>query len=119
MQASKRAGFCSRLIALLCLGTFSSGAIALDAGDFADLVGFTVVASSRLKGDYYGAAPGNPIVLENGMRFSFSVPFSTYSYRPAAVVFARLDAARAGEAPSPGAYKVLVQDKFYSARRIE
>jgi len=82
------------------------------------LLGFTVVATSRLKGDYYGAMPGKPIVLENGMRFSFSVPFSTYSYRPAAVVFARVAGADEGSAPA-AAYRLLVQDRFYSARRIE
>ncbi len=119
MHSRRRAGLGSRLIALACLGLITPGAGAFDASDFGDLVGFTVVASSRLKGDYYGAAPGNPIVLENGMRFSFSVPFSTYSYRAQAVVFARLVPSGNGGPPEAGAYKVLVQDRLYSARRIE
>ncbi len=112
MQRSRHRAF-GRLIAVLCLVCLSSSAFALDASDFGDLVGFTVLASSRLKGDYYGAPPGNPVVLENGMRFSFSVPFSSYSYRPAAVVFSRADEG------SAAAYKLLVQDKLYSARRIQ
>ena len=118
MEASKRARRSGQLIALLCLCA-STHAIALDASDFADLVGFTVVASSRLKGDYYGAEPGKPIVMENGMKFTFTVAFSTYSYRPAAVVFARLEGTSTADERAAAAYKVLVQDRLYSARRIE
>ncbi len=119
MQASRRTRLAAKLIAIACLCLVGADASALEASDFADLVGFTIVAASRLKGDYFGAAPGNPIVLENGMRFSFSVPFSTYSYRPPAVVFARLETSGNAGPSEAGAYKVLVQDRLYSARRIE
>ncbi len=119
MELSKRASRSGKLFALVCLGLVNPVALALDASDFSDLVGFTVIASSRLKGDYYDARPGNPIVLENGMKFSFAVPFSSYSYRPPAVVFARLPASSAEASGAASIYKVLVLDRLYGARRIE
>jgi len=111
------------MIAVTCVLCLSIPAHALDASDFTDLVGFTVVASSRVKGDYFGAEAGRPVVLDNGMSFSFSVRFSTYSYRPVAVVFARLPREAL---PAPGAqadvsasaYKLLVQDRIYDATRL-
>ena len=88
-------------------------ASALDASDFAPLVGYAVVATSKLRGDYYGVDPGRPIELENGMAFTLESRFSTYSYRPVAVVFAR---SRNGEKES--AYKLLVQERIYDAKRV-
>jgi hypothetical protein len=119
----KRARHRRLLLALVCILWFSSPARALDANDFAGLVGFTVVASSQVKGDYYGAEAGKPIMLDNGMSFNFSVRFSTYSYRPLAVVFAKLqgetEKARNEQNTvlSASAYKVLVQDRIYDASR--
>jgi hypothetical protein len=92
-------------------------ASALEASDFTQLVGYTVVASAKLRGDYYGVDPGRPIELDNGMAFALEARFSTFSYRPSAVVFARAPQKAATKEPTE--YKLLVQDRIYDAKRIK
>ena len=98
---------------MICLSPVAS---AVDATDLGGLVGFTVVAATRVMGDYYGVEPGKPVLMENGMVFSFAKPFSTYTYRSSAVVFAKTEAKT--EEKIAG-YKLVVGDRLYDATRIK
>jgi hypothetical protein len=96
---------------------------ALDAEDLGGLVGFTIAAYTTVRGDYAGAAPRTPIALDNGMVFEFSTGFSSYSYRPRAIVFAKKpsdkESGKSGNASgSPVVYKVLIEDRLYDGRRV-
>lgn len=94
---------------------------ALDAEDLGGLVGFTIIAYTTVKGDYAGVAPRTPIALDNGMVFEFSTGFSSYTYRPKAIVFAPSDkdsGRSRSAAGSPVVYKVLIEDRLYDGRRV-
>lgn len=110
--------------ALLVLAfLWSQSSAALEADDLGGLVGFTIIASSSVKGEYAGVGPAAPVELDNGMIFELSTGFSTYTYRPRAIVFgkANADAAaqRSGDAAGQSmVYKLLVGNNLYEARRL-
>ncbi len=101
------------LFALIAL--LAQPAAALDAADLGRLVGFTIVAYTSVKGEYAGAAAKAPVELENGMAFQLSATFSTYAYRPRAVVFAKSENSPAGNTTT---YRLLVENELYEAKRI-
>jgi hypothetical protein len=106
---------CALVLAAFVVTLLPRPALALlEASDFSSMVGFSVVAYTRVKGDYYGTDPARPVELDNGMVFAFPAPFSTYAYRPYAVVFERSPAKGAATA-----YKLLIQDRLYDAKRLK
>jgi len=112
------------IVAVLAFSVFLPlSSSALDAEDFGGLVGFTIIAYTSVKGEYTGVAPRTSIALDNGMVFEFSTGFSTYTYRPKAILFAKTlsdkESGRSGDASgSPMVYKVLIEDKLYDGRRV-
>ena len=60
----------------------SRSVVALDADDFSELVGFTIVATTNVTGGFEGADFDKQVALDNGMIFTFSTYSYTYSYRP-------------------------------------
>jgi hypothetical protein len=97
----------------------------LDADSFTDLVGYTIVAASTVKGDFEGCDYDKLIGLDNGMIFECSEYNYSYAYRPTAIVFARTystdDFRKLGSKTIPSGpitlYKILVDDELYEVRR--
>jgi len=97
-----------------------------DADDFTELVGYTIIAVSNVRGDFEGADFDKPVGLDNGMIFEFTTYSYTYAYRPTAVVFARRigpeELQGQGGPKAPGRavtfYKLLVEDEIYDVRRV-
>ena len=110
----------------LCFVGFCSIAHALDADDLAELVGYTGVAASNVKGEFEGADYDKLVRLDNGMIFEFNEYSYTYSYRPTAVVFAQRltpeEMRRLGPTKVPTQaitlYKLVVGDEMYGVTRI-
>ncbi len=99
---------------------FSVTAFALDAGDFDEVNGYTVIAITNVDGDFEGADFDRPVLLTNGMIFRFDEYAYSYAYQPDVVVFARRytmeDMKRAGikNPPQGGftSYKLLIDETF-------
>ena len=70
---------------IVCL----SMAKAIDAGEFDDLVGYTVVACTHAAGELEGADFDKLVKLDNGMIFEFQTYSYFYAYRPDVVVFGK------------------------------
>lgn len=110
-------------VGFLCM---SRSVVALDADDFSELVGFTIVATTNVTGDFEGADFDKQVALDNGMIFTFSTYSYTYSYRPSAVILARtftIDEMRhLGVKPLPTqpitTYKLIIDDEIYDVRRV-
>jgi len=110
-------------VGALCVSQSSS---ALDADDFSGLVGFIIVATTNVRGDFEGADFDKPVALDNGMIFEFSTYSYTYSYRPSAVVMARIftidEMRRFGMNPPPTRpitiYKLIINDEIYDVQRV-
>ena len=62
---------------------------AIDADQFDELDGYTVVACTHATGELEGADFDKLIKLDNRMIFEFQTYSYFYEYRPAVVVFAR------------------------------
>jgi len=62
---------------------------AIDANQFDELLGYTVVACTNATGDLEGADFDKPVKLDNGMVFEFQTYSYFYSYHPDIVVFAK------------------------------
>lgn len=110
-------------VGALCVSQSSS---ALDAYDFSGLVGFTIVAATNVRGDFEGADFDKPVALDNGMIFTFSTYSYTYSYRPSAVVMARIftidELQRFKMNPPPTRpitiYKLIIGQELYDVQRV-
>jgi hypothetical protein len=74
------------MLAVLCL---TNRAGALDAGDFDDLQGYTVLKCTHATGTIEGADFDKLIKLDNGMIFEFHSYSYFYAYHPDVVVFAK------------------------------
>jgi len=104
----------------------SAATFALDAGDFDEVNGYTVMDVTYVDGDFEGADFNRPVVLGNGMIFRFTAYSYSYAYQPDVVVFARHyspeELKRIGIVnPSPQGfttYKLLTDDEFYDANRV-
>ena len=62
---------------------------AIDADEFDELEGYTVLACTHATGELEGADFDKPVKLDNGMIFEFQTYSYFYDYRPAVVVFAQ------------------------------
>lgn len=113
------------LVFLLFFSWFPS-ARALDVDDLAELVGYTMVAFSNVRGDFEGADFDKPVALDNRMVFEFTTYNYAYAYRPAVAVFARTltpeEIQRFGGKNIPKKpitlYKLVIEDDVYDVRRI-
>jgi len=101
------------VLGLICLllASFSTSVYALDADDLTELVGYTVIASSKVVGDFEGADYDKLVELHNGMIFRFKEYKYSYSYRPTVIVFAF-------PYKSIVLYKLIIKDKIYNVDRL-
>lgn len=115
-----------RFLAIICAVAYAPLSVALDAGDFDEVEGYTVIDITQVDGEFEGADFDRPVILGNGMIFRFTEYSYSYSYRPDVVVFARHHSAddlkRIGikNPPMNGltTYKLLIDDNFYDANRV-
>lgn len=99
---------------------------ALEADDFTDLEGFTIIEVTTVEGDFEGADFDKPVLLDNGMIFEFTEYNYTYSYRPTVVIFARIFSIeelrrlklRSTPTKPITLYKLLIEDELYDASRV-
>lgn len=102
------------VLGLICLllASFSTSVYALDADDLTELVGYTIIASSKVVGDFEGADYDKLVELHNGMIFRFKEYKYSYSYRPTVIVFAF------PYSESIILYKLIIKDKIYDVDRL-
>jgi len=95
----------------LLLACFSTSVYAPDAEDLEELVGYTIIASSNVAGDFEGAEYDELVELDNGMIFRFNEYDYSYSYRPTAIVLAF-------PYKSIVFYKLIIDDEIYDVDRV-
>lgn len=102
------------IVGLVCLllVSFSTSVYALDADDLTELVGYTIIASSKVVGDFEGADYDKLVELDNGMIFRFKEYKYRYRYRPTAIVFAF------PYSESIVLYKLIIDDEIYDVNRV-
>lgn len=118
--------FAITILAALSFFFAQTPATALDAHDLEDLLGYTMVAHTNVKGDFEGADFDKLVALDNGMIFEFSTYSYTYAYRPAVAIFARTvspDELRRRGIPNVSArpitlYKLVIDEEIYDVTRI-
>jgi hypothetical protein len=81
---------------------------AIDADQFDELEGYTVMACTHATGELQGADFDKLVKLDNGMIFDFQTYSYFYDYRPAVVVFAKTVQY---QGKSLTLYKLLVGDE--------
>jgi hypothetical protein len=81
---------------------------AIDADQFDELEGYTVMACTHATGELEGADFDKLVKLDNGMIFEFQTYSYFYDYRPAVVVFAKTVQY---QGKSLTLYKLLVGDE--------
>jgi hypothetical protein len=114
-----------RILPALALSLFvCCSALGIDA-DSTELEGYTLVANTRVTGQFEGADPDKPVALDNGMIFNLSGYSYTYSYAPRVAIFAITYTAEQArqmgikDATGPMTlYKLLIKEKFYRAFRL-
>jgi hypothetical protein len=81
----------SRLVPLLTLVLLLSVPLAkpIDADQFDELEGYTVIACTHAAGELEGADFDKLVKLDNGMVFEFQTYSYFYDFRPAVVVFGK------------------------------
>jgi hypothetical protein len=72
---------------ILCVVLYVPNAGAIDAGQFDELVGYTVAICTHAAGELEGADFDKLIKLDNGMVFEFHSYSYFYAYHPDVVVF--------------------------------
>jgi hypothetical protein len=80
-----------------------------------DLVGYTCISCSNVKGEFEGADFDKPVILDNGMIFTFNEYNYSYSYRPDVAIFAK-NLTYSGKAIT--LYKLWIEDELYDATRV-
>lgn len=102
------------------------GSVSLAQPDLTELKGFTLVTSTYVDGDFEGADFDKVVKLDNGMIFQFNTYSYTYSYHPAANVFAQtfsVAALKRLKVKNPTApvtlYRLVIGDSIYSVDRIK
>jgi len=108
------------LAAAVSLLTIAAPANALDSDDLSDLLGYTMVAHTNVRGDFEGADYGKPVALDNGWIFEFTEYNYNYSYRPSVAVFAKSVSFKppSGVERQLTIYKLVIDDTIYGAKRI-
>ena len=109
----RRAAFVFVLFALLCVPHL----VAIEASTLSELVGYTVVATSNVVGDFEGADFDKPVKLDNGMIFEFHTYSYFYEYRPDVIVFAKTVQY---QGRSVTLYKLMIadEDEVFDVTRI-
>jgi hypothetical protein len=87
---------------------FMPRARAIDASQFDELVGYTVVACTHAAGELEGADFDKLIKLDNGMIFEFQTYSYFYAYRPDVVIFSK---AAQYQGKSVTLYKLIIEDE--------
>ena len=90
---------------------------AIDASQFDELVGYTVVAVTHTTGELEGADFDKLVKLDDGMIFEFHTYSYFYAYRPDVVVFSK-NVQYQGKAVT--LYKLLIgsEDEVFDVTRI-
>ena len=100
----------------LLLSISATPSVALDASDFADLVGWTVAAATNVRDEFEGCDFDKKIRFDNGWSLTCSSYSYSYAYRPDAVIFTK-------SFPSRGQnywmIKVLINDEIYDMQPIK
>jgi len=109
----RRAAVLLIIVAGLCM----TKAKAIDASQFGELMGYTVVACTNGTGEIEGADFDKLIKLDNGMIFEFETYSYFYAYHPDVVVFAK---ATQYQGKSITLYKLIIEDEdeVLDVRRI-
>ncbi len=113
--------FCTCLLIIIV----GNNSYAIDADDFDEVKGYTVVDVTHASGTFDGANYDKLIELDNGMIFRFSEYKYHYAYRPYVVVFGKhydLDEVKQfypEATTSFTSYKLLIDDDFYNANRVK
>jgi hypothetical protein len=88
---------------------------AIDASDFDDVVGYTVVAVTQVRDEFEGCEHDKKIRFDNGWTLTCSEYSYSYAYRPDAVIFAKVF-------PFKGVnywmLKALIDDEFYDMEPV-
>jgi len=118
-----KCGILMAAVALFC--TVSLTALALDASDLEQLLGYTMISASNVDGDFEGADFDKVVKLENGMIFQFTEYNYSYAYRPDVAVFAKEVTLRPTNAKGAQSvpkriviYKLVIDDDIYDVRRV-
>jgi len=90
---------------------------AINASEFHEVLGYTVVVCTNASGTLEGADHGKVVKLDNGMIFEFQTYSYFYAYHPDVVVFAK-SVQYGGK--SIILYKLLIEDEdeFFDVIRI-
>ena len=109
----RRAAVLLVAVTALCIGT----AKAIDASQFNELLGYTIVACTNASGEVEGADFDKLIKLDNGMVFEFETYDYFYAYRPDVVVLAKTFEYQ-GKAVT--LYKLVIEDEdeVFEVRRV-
>lgn len=91
---------------------FASQALALDASDFSDLEGWTIVAVTQIEGDFEGCTMGRHLNYTNGMHTICADETVSISVSPDAVIFTK----RFGDRVF---VRVLIDDEFFDMRPVK
>ncbi len=81
---------------------------AIEASNFSELVGYTVVACTNATGELEGADFDKLVKLDNGMIFEFHTYSYFYAYHPDVVIFSRTVQY---QGKSVTLYKLVIEDE--------
>jgi hypothetical protein len=95
----------------------TSRAVAIDASQFEELEGYTVLRVTHASGEVEGADFDKLIKLDNGMIFEFHTYSYFYAYRPYVAIFSK-EVVYQGK--SVTLYKLLIgdEDEVFDVSRI-
>lgn len=96
------------LILMASMFCFVGKVKAIDASDFDDLVGYTVIMCTHASGELEGVDFDKVVKMDNGIVFEFHDYSYFYAYRPEVVIFSK-DVAYQGK--SITLYKVIIEDE--------
>lgn len=88
---------------------------ALDAYELEELVGWTIVASTQVDGDFEGCDFDKRIKLTNGWVLTCRTYSYSYSFRPKVIVFAK---SVTHQGKSFSMVKALINDRLYDMQAL-
>jgi hypothetical protein len=108
-----------RILAILfSVAMLTTIAHAIEPSELAQLVGYTIIDSSSVTGDFEGADFDKVVKLDNGMIFEFQSYDYFYAFRPEVVIFAKKVTLSTGKDFIN--YKLVIEDgdEVYDVIRI-
>lgn len=110
----------------LMFGTFTT-VLALDAGDLSRYVGYYILETTNVSGDFEGADYDKPVKLDNGMIFEFQDYSYSYSYWPEVIILVKVwpehicdSLVRQGFAKwECASYALIIEDEVYDVTRVK